>query len=217
MKTEHFDGINEVGFELTSVQDVLNALSLGMSIIDENECYLDADREGGEDGFERPATTDEIIEDAQTAFRAGGKIYAVIPVPTDKTVISRKQTLLSSGFGVGQEVYAMRNDKIITGKIVYLSLSICSYTQNLLLDERAHNLGETVFETIASEINPRFTNYYCLKKRDEVEREYKKVLKDNYALICVKETGGYKSYYTYGLNEIFATKEELIRHLLEEK
>ena len=210
MNTEYFDGNDVLGFELKSVQDVINALNLGLDIMNENEEYLNATRED-EDGNERPATTDDIIEDAQTAFRVGGKIYATFNIPLNKELVPFKATNLQSSFRVGQSVFAMRDNKIIEGEIVLLTLTQSKDRDKFFTDFRSNSLGESVFHIVASGINPNFTNYYSLDNRAFLEDKLKRALNDNQVLLCVD-----KKYYSYGLDEVFATKEKLIKHLMEE-
>lgn len=122
MNTTYFEDFNLLGFELKSIQDVLNARNLGFHIIaNGGEEYLDRRYDEGIDNW-RDATTDELIEEAQAAFRAVGKLYATIDIPTDYSIAPAKKTTMQTDFYVGQTVYVMHDNKVTKTTIEQLVL-----------------------------------------------------------------------------------------------
>lgn len=211
MKTEYFESIQEVGFELASVSDALHAIDLGMSIIDENENYID-----GEDESEKPVTTDELIESVQTAFKTGYKVFAVIPRPSGTKVVPAKATTLQSSFYVGQEVYTMEGNKIRKATIELLSLSNKGtldkdYIKDAYLKETAKNL----YYTIGFMFNNSMPSYPDFDKLKAIKEVVEKELSNNYVVIKLSDEK-YDSARKRTFEEIFATKEELVKHLMEE-
>lgn len=202
MKTMYFEDFKVLGFELESVQDVINALNLGLNIVSENGDFLNGDREG-EDGNERPATTDEIIEDAQTAFRVDDKIYAVIPVPTDKMLVPCMPTNLSSGFYVGQDVYTLQDGKIRKAKILRIWLSEGS--EKFILD--ASTLAYDIQKEIEQHVNTPTHTFIC----DKIDK-YKAM---DESMVYVSYSEKYYGKHLLPLREVFDTKEDLIKHLME--
>ena len=205
---EYFYNNDILGMVLTNVQDVLKAHDLGLSIMTENEDYLD-ERYDEEIDNNRDATTDEIIEDAQTAFKVGGKLYATLDVPTGYEVIPRKATTLQSQFRVGQEVYTMDKNKIVKANVEYISLASGDISQNARLKEAS--LYDTA-EYLYYAMNPnRNTMSWETKKR------MMDLMKDfaisNFALVKTEKGDTVKRAF----GDLFATKEELVKHLMEEE
>lgn len=161
--TEYFEKPCYLGFELKNIQEVLNAHALKLGIKTENDDYLD-ERYDEETDKNRPATTDEIISDALSVFKAGCKLYAMLDVPVGYTVVPWGTTTLYGNFYIGQKVYVMKNNKIIEDEIVNVTLSL----------------------------------------------EGKREVKNRYILRGNQGTYIEEKY-------IFATKEELVKHLMEEE
>ena len=196
--TEYFYNNDILGMVLTNVQDVLKAHDLGLSIMAENEDYLD-ERYDEEIDNNRDATTDEIIEDAQEAFKAGVKLYATLDVPNDYEVVPRKATNLQSNFYVGQAVYFMKDNKIRK-----------KYIFRIMLNETASYSSSSDYTEIVGE-NGKITmqhekcNIYTLADK----RYYNSIDDKN----CV----AYDHMEVKREGEFFATKEELVKHLMEEE
>lgn len=205
MNTTYLKKCNLLGFELESIQEVLNANNLGFHIVaDGGEEYLDTRYDEGEDDW-RDATTDELIEEAQAAFRAVGKLYAIIDIPTDYTIAPVRKTTLQTDFYVGQTVYVMHDNKVTKTTIAQLVL---------VEGENSFSSSNTMaadFEhTFYQRCNERYTNE---PTHNYIRQEINRVRTPERSSACVKIDG----YYMFvELTEVFATKEDLAKHLIEE-
>ena len=215
MNTKVFDN-NYVGIKLSSVSEIMkyNALKDSFSICDESEYYFDEYVEVTHDNgevTEREPTENEKLERILQAFKDKKALYATFWLDCGE-VWPTNATTLQSKFYVGQKVFAMRNNKIVEGEIVHLSLTRSKNNDKLIADYKSNSLGENVFHIVASEISPNFTNYYCFDNRHILEDKLKRALNDDQVLLNVGN-----QYFAYGFDEIFATKEELVKHLMEEQ
>lgn len=205
MNTTYFEDFNLLGFELKSIQDVLNARNLGFHIIaNGGEEYLDWRYDEGIDNW-RDATTDELIEEAQAAFRAVGKLYATIDTPTDYAIAPAKKTTMQTDFYVGQKVYVMHDNKVVETDIKQLVL-IDGKDCLIGADMMARDITRTFYDrctTISS--NGPTTDYI----RQEIDR----VRTPEHSSACVKID---ERHMFVELTEVFATKEALAKHLIEE-
>ena len=200
----YFEENDIFGLELKSMQDVLNARSLGLHILPEGgEEYLDR-RYDEEEGC-RDATTDELIEDAQAAFKAVGKIYGIFDTPLDYRFVPAKATTMQSDFYVGQKVYVMHDNKITETTIKQL----------VLID------GENSFpssDTMASDFTSAFygrnnTTYSNEPTFKYLSREVERIRTPKRSSACIMIDGRYRFVE---LSEVFATKDKLVKHLLED-
>lgn len=215
MNTIAFDN-NYVGIKLNSVSEIMkyNALNANFSICNESGYYFDeyVEEDDGTGNFiEREPTENEKLERILQAFKNGEALYATFWLDCGE-VWPTKATTLQSKFYVGQNVFAMRNNKIVEGEIVHLSLTRSKNNDKLFADYKSNSLGENVFHIVASGINPNFTNYYCFDNRHILEGKLKQALNDDQVLLNVGN-----QYFAYGFDEIFATKEELVKHLMDEQ
>ena len=206
---------NFVGFEITTIQEVVKAQACGLVITDKDGGdyhYEFEDEDENGDVLDREPTDKEVFDRIAEDIANGHTLVAGFWLDTDKVqVVPRAAITLQTDFHIGQEVYAMRNNKIIEGKIVHLSLTRSADNKKLLADYKSRSLGEDVFHIVASGINHNFTNYYCFDNRGILEDKLKRALNDNRVLLQVEN-----QYIAYGFDEIFATKEELVKHLMEE-
>ena len=205
---------NFVGFEVTTIQDVVKAQACGLVITDKDgyEYTYDIEEED-ENGeyFDREPTDKEVFDRIVQDIAHGNTLVAGFWLDTDKVqVVPRAAITLQTDFYIGQKVYAMRNNKIIEGKIVHLTLTRSADNNKFFADYKSRDLGEDVFHIVASGINPNFTNYYCFDNRGILEDKLKRALNDNQVLLNVGN-----QYIAYGFDEIFATKDELVKHLME--
>lgn len=205
MKTTYFEDYNLLGMELKNMQDVLNAHNLGLHIkADGGEEYLDS-RYDEELGDWRDATTEELIEEAQVAFRAVGKLYGVFDLPADYRLAPAKATTLQTDFKVGQEVYLLVNNKITKAaikQIVLIDGENSLPSSNTMAIDFVHTFYQRCNERYSNEP----TNNYV---RQEIDR----VRTPERSSACVQIDGRYQFVQ---LSEVFATKEELVKHLLED-
>ena len=205
MKTTYFEDYNLLGMELKNIQDVLNAHNLGLHIkADGGEEYLDS-RFDEELGDWRDATTEELIEEAQVAFRTVGKLYGVLDLPADYRLAPAKATTLQTDFRVGQEVYVMHDNKITKTTIEQLVL-VKGENSFPGSDTMASNFSSTFYQRC----NERYTNE---PTQNYIRQEIDRVRTPERSSACVKIDGRYQ--FTE-LSEVFATKEELVKHLLED-
>ena len=205
---------NFVGFEVTTIQEVVKAQACGLVITDKDGGdyhYEFEDKDENGDVFDREPTDKEVFDRIALDIANGHTLVAGFWLDTDKVqVVPRAAITLQTDFYIGQKVYAMRNNKIIEGKIIHLSLTRSSDNKKLLADYKSRSLGENVFHIVASGINPNFTNYYCFDNRGILEDKLKRALNDNRVLLETEN-----QYIAYGFDEIFATKDELVKHLME--
>ncbi len=205
MKTTYFEDYNLLGMELKNIQDVLNAHNLGLHIkADGGEEYLDS-RYDEELGDWRDATTEELIEEAQVAFRTVGKLYGVFDLPADYRLAPAKATTLQTDFRVGQEVYLLVNNKITKAVIKQIWLEEgkgCLRYSDYIASEICNEFYarcQTVHHN-----SPTFS--YICDKIDSVRAQ-------DESFVSVGYNGIIK---LAKLSEVFATKEELVKHLLED-
>ncbi len=203
-QTIYFEENDIFGLELKSMQDVLNARSLGLRILPEGgEEYLDR-RYDDEEGL-RDATTDELIEDAQAAFKAVGKIYGIFDTPLEYRFVPAKPTIMQSDFYVGQEVYVMYDNKVTKTTIKQL----------VLIDggnsfPSSNTMASDFSSTFYQRCNERYTNE---PTHNYIRQEIDRVRTPERSSACVEIDGRYQFVE---LSEVFATKDKLVKHLLED-
>ena len=105
-----------VGVEVENIQDVVKAQEIGFYLSDEQGNGYDytimrEDEEGNE--VECEPTEQEIFERVSTALADGDKVYACMELSSDWEVQERAKTNLKTNFYVGQQVFTMRNNKIV--------------------------------------------------------------------------------------------------------
>ena len=146
MKTIYFENSNVIGFEVTTANDVIKAQELGLFICNKDEYYFDEYvTELDEDGIEteREATKDERMERIIKALREGQQLYASFNFDdSGMKAVRNSATILASDFRIGQTVYTMLNDKIVSGTILYMSMSIGGQKDKFYLDYRCQDLIE---------------------------------------------------------------------------
>ena len=205
---------NFVGFEITTIQEVVKAQACGLVITDKDggDYYYEfEDKDENGDVFDREPTDKEVFDRIAQDIAHGNTLVAGFWLDTDKVqVVPRAAITLQTDFYIGQKVYAMRNNKIIEGAIVHLTLTRSADNNKFFADYKSRSLGENVFHIVASGINPNFTNYYGFDNKGILEDKLKRALNDNRVLLEVEN-----QYIAYGFDEIFATKDELVKHLME--
>ena len=216
MKTIYFENSNVIGFEVTTANDVIKAQELGLYICNKDEDYFDSyvteqDEDGNE--TEREATKDERTERMIKALREGQQLYATFDFDdSDMRAVQNSATILASDFYIGQTVYTMQDNKIVSGTILYLSLSQSKDKKEPYIDVRATHIVEVVYNYCATQSNNYCSDFWNLTPthKQEVRELVRKSLNDNSVVLCIKNRNEARQ-----MSEIFATKEELINNLLK--
>lgn len=115
-------GGNYVGVEVKSIQDVVKAQAAGLIITDElGSCYnyWDVDEETGE---EREPTEQEIFDRITKDLADEQAVYACMEIMDGLYIAKEYNTVMHTDFYVGQNVYLLRNNKIVEDEIIYISL-----------------------------------------------------------------------------------------------
>ena len=216
MKTIYFENSNVIGFEVATANDVIKAQELGLYICNKDEYYFDdyvteLDEDGNE--IEREATKDERTERMIKALREGQQLYATFNFDdSGMKAVKNSATILASNFRVGQTVYTMRDNKIASGTILYMSLSISENENKFYLDYRSKYLIEELYSFCARKAGIN-KNVLSLQSEDfdNVTALIHNSIHGN--SVVVSFDGDKEARY---MSEIFATKEELINRLLNE-
>lgn len=216
MKTIYFENSNVIGFEVSTANDVIKAQELGLYICNKDEDYFNSyvtelDEDGNE--TERETTKDERTERMIKALREGQQLYATFGFDDcGMKAVKKSATILASDFRVGQTVYTMRDNKIVGGKILYISLSKSELEDKLYLDYRSRDLIERVYSFCSRKAGIS-QDVLMLKSQefDKVKDLVRKAIHGNSVVISID--GDKEARY---MSEIFATKEELINSLLNE-
>lgn len=199
METKAFEN-GYVGYRVNTIKEVINAQTAGLKICNESGYYFNnyietVNPETGENE-ERAPTDDEILQSIQEAMENEYPVYATFYLDCGD-VVSHKLTTLQSNFHVGQEVFYMKGNKIQS-----------KYIFRILLIETAHynSYGENikvVGEHNSIQISRKECNVYVLAEK----KFYNSISNTN----CIK----YDFLEVVEETDIFATKEELVKHLLE--
>lgn len=124
MKTE--DAVrmsdNLVGIEVHTIQDVVKAQAAGLVFVNKDGIGYEYWIEDEESGEEREPTEQEIFNRIAKDLAEDSEVYACMYIANDWCVQKRAATTMRTNFYVGQEVYLMRNNKIVTDEIIYIDL-----------------------------------------------------------------------------------------------
>ena len=214
MKSIYFENSNVVGFEVATANDVIKAQELGLFICNKDEYYFDDYvTELNEDGIEteREATKDECTERMFKALKEGQQLYATFNFDdSGMKAVRNSATILASDFHIGQTVYTMRNNKIVSGIILYMSMSIGEQEDKFYLDYRSKYLIEDIYSFCAEKAGVH-KNVLSLPSGDfdHILSLIHKSIHGESVVISIDERKE-----TRYMDEIFATKEELINSLL---
>lgn len=215
MKSIYFKNSNVVGFEVATANDVIKAQELGLFICNKDEYYFDEyvtelDEDGNE--TEREATKDECTERMIKALREGQHLYATFNFDNSgMRAVKDSATILASDFYIGQTVYTMQNNKIVSGTILFLSLCKSKEKDRMYTDVCTTRLIENVYEFCATQSKSYCSNFWNLpaSKRDIIRELARISLNENSVVLCIGECNRARN-----MSEIFATKAELINSLL---
>lgn len=209
MKTTevYFEGANFVGREIENIQDLVKALDANMEIATEEQigyCSMGEREVTDEDGDTRyeeyEKTDEELFNEMQEDLKNGTKLYAgfFLNCYTHK-IVEAKNTTLQSDFNVGQEVFFMKDNKIQSKYIFRILLNkTATYSSSSDRTEIIEESGRKI------EMQHEESNIYTL-----AEKYY-------YNSTCGTHLTGYRHMEVKKEREIFATKEELVKHLMEE-
>lgn len=215
MNTKDF-GNGNVGIKINSISEIMkyNALKEQFSIWNEYEGTFDDDVEvTADDGkvTEREPTENEKIERYLEAFNNGVVLYAVFQLDCGR-VFSDLPTTLQSKYAIGQQVFTMGDNKIVSGRIVFISLSDYEDDKKLYVDYHSRDIGEKIYNIVSANLCPtRYLNYYSFSERDRIERNLKVALNKNYVILEID-----RNYVSRKHGEIYSSKEELVKHLMEQ-
>lgn len=203
MKTKDF-GNGYVGIKINSISEIMkyNALKEIFSIwSDDEDTSFDDDVEVTDDNgevTEREPTENEKLERILEAFKNGVGLYATFWLDCGE-VVQCAETTLQSNFRVGQEVFFMKENKICSKHIFRILLNKVvnhdSSDDNTFITERNTN--------VIGMHNEKKNLYWLGDPKDYISISGKNCIK--YNKIEVKKE-----------SEIFATKEELVKHLMRQ-
>lgn len=215
MNTKDFEN-GYVGIKINSISEIMkyNALKEIFSIWSEYEYTFDDDVEVTDDNgnvTEREPTENEKIERYLEAFNNGTVLYAVFHLDCGR-IFSDLPTTFQSKYAIGQQVFIMMDNKIVSGRIVFISLSDYEDDKKLYVDYHCRDIGEKIYNIVSTNLCPtRYLNYYSFSERDRIERNLKAALNKNYVVLDIERT-----YVSRSLGDIFSSKEELVKHLMEQ-
>lgn len=207
MKTTTYLDNSVIGFELSNIAEVIKAQAAGLTICDKYiEMYDYNVHYTNEEGLdcEREATEEEVLERITDDFKNNKKVYACVLLDDEYKVCPNRRTTLQSNFSVGMKVYTMDNNKIVEAMIDYLSLSQGKLSP-LIADSYLGRIAERLYHMTHeySSLEP------CVKQK--MVEEMQSLATDDFVVLKLK----YK-HLTRKLTEVFQTKEELVKHLMEQ-
>lgn len=215
-----FKSTNFIGREIENVQDLVKALAAGMDIATDEECGYSTigerevtDEDGNTHFEEYDKTEEELFNEMKSDLDDKRTLYAGFFLDSrEYSIKEAKATTLQSDFYVGQKVYFMKDNKITEGEIVFLSLVKAKEpNKELYVDYKSHDVAERLYYLIGSNLTCNPKAYWSADNRMEMESAVKAALNENNVLLKIG-----KNMISRNFGEIFATKEELIKHLMEE-
>nr|WP_297656678.1 hypothetical protein [uncultured Prevotella sp.] len=203
---------NFVGFEITTIQEVVKAQACGLVITDKDGGdyhYEFEDEDENGDVFDREPTDKEVFDRIAEDIANGHTLVAGFWLDTDKVqVVPRAAITLQTDFHIGQEVYTMRNNKIIEAKVHRLWLTQGGETYFKNTDYLVSDIVREMRNCVTTLSANKATLNYIGSRIDDY-----KAMEENMAYLVNKEK---KLYKLVKLSDVFATKEELVKHLMEE-
>ncbi len=203
---------NFVGFEITTIQEVVKAQACGLVITDKDGGdyhYEFEDEDENGDVFDREPTDKEVFDRIAEDIANGHTLVAGFWLDTDKVqVVPRAAITLQTDFHIGQEVYTMRNNKIIEAKVHRLWLTQGGETYFKNTDYLVSDIVREMRNCVTTLSANKATLNYIGSRIDDC-----KAMEENMAYLVNKEK---KLYKLVKLSDVFATKEELVKHLMEE-
>lgn len=207
MKTATYLGENIIGFKLSNIAEVIKAQAAGLTICNEFAEVYNYIYYINEEGVEctKTLTEEDTLERiADNLKECNHEVYACVLLNDKYEILFNKCTTLQSDFGVGMKVYTMDNNKIVEATINYLSLSrgkLSSPIADSYLGRIAERLYRMTHEY--SSLEP------CTKQK--MVEEMQTLATNDFVVLNLKD-----KHLTRKLTEVFRTKEELIKHLMEQ-
>lgn len=207
MKTATYLENSVIGFKLSNIAEVIKAQAAGMTICNEfaevyNNIYYT-----NEEGVEctKTLTEEDTLERiADDLKECNHEVYACVLLDDEYKICLNRSTTLQSNFSVGMKVYTMDNNKIVEATIDYLSLSqgkLSSPIADSYLGRIAERLYHMTHEY--SSLEP------CVKQK--MVEEMQSLATNDFVVLKIKDR-----HLTRKLTEVFQTKEELVKHLMEQ-
>lgn len=208
-----FKDTNFVGREIENVQDLVKALAANMDIATEDACgystFYDKeveDEDGNVTYVETEKTEEELFNEMKNDLDHGNTLFAGFFLDCRKFEINpAKTTTLQTNLYVGQKVYVMHNNKVT--ETIIEQLVLIKGNNSL---PSANTLASDFASTFYEHCNSRYTNK---PTHDYICQEIGRVKAPEHSSVCVKIDGRYQFVE---LSEVFATKEELVKHLMED-
>lgn len=212
MKTTKAVKINEnmVGVEVMNIQDVVKAQAAGLELVDKEGWGYDYTTDDDETGEEREPTEQEIFERITKDLAEGKEVYACMTLANDWCVQRNANTKLLCDFYVHQIVYTMNENKIAQGEIIHLSLSY-GHLEDDAVNTHLGKAAERLYYFIGSFFTNNKTPEILFARKSQIVGKLRSLFMD--ACIVMKTEEG--EYLTRPIDEIFATKEELVDNLMK--
>lgn len=206
---------NMVGVEVLNIQDVVKAQAAGLELVDKEGWGYDYTTDDEETGEEVEPTEQEIFERITKDLAEGKEVYACMILSDDFDVQEHAKTNLKTNFYLHQQVYTMHENKITEGEIVYLSLSAGSMGNDI-----TNSFLSDTAEKLYYKIGFMFKNSLDRISRttqEEISGIIKNLAMGAFVVIKITGKAGHGSLCkTRDLEEIFATKEELVANLMQD-
>lgn len=200
-------------YEIETLKEAVKVIDANMDLVDRNGNHfwydMEINKEDEDDTYTdyKEPTEQEVINRIQEELNdENGHVYYGVFVNVDKfTVVPSAKTHLFSNFYIGQKVYVMHDNKI---KELYVS--------NIMLAEKNGIKAKYHRKYMVNLPNPeKCTSYGNETVRFDTEHT------PNVIFLAEKEEKGYSSdtYFNFGVypeTEVFASKKELVSHLMNE-
>lgn len=203
---------NFVGKKVTDLKEVASGMAANMEF-----CNRDGYGYGNvvedEDGNEVELTDAEVIKRIQTDLSEGFSVYMGMYIDAKKYAIyPAKAMTMQTDFHIGQKVYTMIDNKITEVTIVNVNLSIGNDNE---LTYALYSVAEKLYYSIGFMFTNSVDSPLPSEKARNIIGAIKKYAMGNSAIVSYLK-GGYAIYKAFPITEVFATKEELVKHLLED-
>lgn len=210
-----FRDTNFVGRELENVQDLVKALAAGMDIANIDGCgyctYGEkevVDEEGNTKYEEYEKSEQELFEEMKSDLENGLNVYAGFFLDyKENSIVPASAINLQSNFYIGQEVYTMKNNKVIKAAIRRLWLTQGGETYFKDTDYLVGDIVREMRNCVTTLSANKATLDFIGSRIDNC-----KAMEENMAYLVNKKN----FYKLVKLSEVFATKEELVKHLMME-
>lgn len=201
-----FKDSNFIGRELENVQDLVKAQAAGMNIANVDGCGYctfgekEVEDEDGDTHFEEYEKTEqELFEEIKNDIENGSPVYAGFFLDMNEhEIVPASTTTLQSKFYVDQEVFFMKDNKIQR-----------KYIFRILLNKTADYSSSSDYTEVVGEGGGKIVMQH------EKSSIYTLADKRYYNSINAHNCVAYEHMEVKKEGEFFATKEELVKHLLE--